>query len=55
MLIKICLIWIFQSKVAPQKLQRRCRSAKQHRIPIGKQHIAQQRPKHVNSVSSMPT
>jgi len=44
-----------QSKIAPQKLHRRCRSAKQQRIPRGKQQIAQHMPGHVNSVSNMPT
>ena len=46
---------IIQSKIAPQKLQRRCRRPRQQRIPTGKQHIAQQIPKVVNSLSNMPT
>lgn len=48
-------IIIVQSKIAPQKLHRRCRHAKQQRMPIGNRNIAQQRPIHVNSLSNMPT
>jgi hypothetical protein len=44
-----------QSKIAPQKLQRRCRRPRQQRIPRGKQHIAQQIPIQVNSLSNIPT
>ena len=44
-----------QSKIAPQILQRRCRNARQQRMPRGKQNIAQQRPIQVNSVSNIPT
>ena len=41
-------------KIAPQKLHRRCRNAKQQIIPTGKRNIAQQIPKVVKSVSNVP-
>lgn len=47
-------ILITQSITAPQKLHRRCRSAKQQRIPMGKKNRAQHKPKQVNSVSNIP-
>jgi hypothetical protein len=49
------LLQKIQLNIAPQKLQRRCRHAKQQSKPIGKKKMAQQRPKNVKSVSNMPT